>query len=106
MLMGIILLLASIDVFFRDLEHLIEVVLTLMFYTTPILYPLDLVPERWHPILLINPLTSLIEAWRDLFMNNTLTGVDLWPALVFSLGALVLGGAVFRQLEPGFADAL
>ena len=106
LLMGTILLLASIDVFFRDLEHLIEVFLTLLFYVTPILYPLDLVPERWEPALLVNPLTSLIEAWRSLFIDNALPSAALWPALLFSLGALLVGGTVFRRLEPGFADAL
>ena len=106
LLMGVVLLVASIDVFFRDLEHLVEVFLTLLFYITPILYPLELVPERWEPILQINPLTSLIEAWRDLFMNNALPGLDLWPALLFTVVTVALGGAVFRRLEPGFADAL
>ena len=106
LLMGVILVVASVDVFFRDLEHLIEVFLNLLFYVTPILYPLDLVPDRWQPVLQINPLTSLIEAWRELFMNNTLPGVELWPALVFTLGAAALGSVVFQRLEPGFTDAL
>lgn len=106
LLMGVILLIASVDVFFRDLEHLIEVLLTLMFYITPILYPLDQVPDAWKPVLLINPMTSLIEAWRELFVHNSLPGLDLWPALVFTAGALVVGVTVFRRLEPEFADAL
>lgn len=106
MLMGVILLLASIDVFFRDLEHLVEVALNLAFYVTPILYPLDRVPERWKPILLINPLTSLMEAWRDLLIRNTLPGLDLWPMLVFTVVAILIGAQTFRRLEPGFADAL
>lgn len=106
LLMGVILLLASIDVFFRDLEHLTEVLLTLAFYATPILYPLDKVPDSWRPVMLVNPMTSLIDAWRDLFLHNALPGADLWPALLFTLGAVVLGGEVFRRLEPGFADAL
>jgi lipopolysaccharide transport system permease protein len=106
LLMGVILVVASVDVFFRDLEHLIEVFLNLLFYITPVLYPLDLVPARWEPVLLINPLTSLIEAWRALLMDNQLPGADLWPALVFTLGAGAIGLATFRRLEPGFADAL
>lgn len=106
LLMGVILIVASIDVFFRDLEHLIEVFLNLLFYVTPVLYPLDLVPDRWEPVLLINPLTSLIEAWRELFLNNSLPGAELWPALVFTLGAVAIGMETFRRLESGFADAL
>jgi ABC-type polysaccharide/polyol phosphate export permease len=104
--MGVILVISSVDVFFRDLEHLIEVLLNLLFYVTPILYPLDMVPDRWEPLVQINPLTSLIEAWRDLLMNDALPGADLWPALVFTLAAMVVGREVFRRLEPGFADAL
>ena len=106
LLMGVILIISSIDVFFRDLEHLIEVLLNLVFYITPVLYPLDKVPDAWQPLLLVNPLTSLIEAWRELFLHNNLPSADLWPALLFTLGALVVGGTVFRRLEPGFADAL
>jgi len=106
LMMGVILIAASIDVFFRDLEHLVEVFLNLLFYLTPILYPLDLVPDRWRPLLLVNPLTSLIEAWRHLFLDNSLPSADLWPALVCALAAVALGTLVFQRLEPGFADAL
>lgn len=106
LLMGVILLIASLDVYFRDLEHFVDVALTFLFYGTPILYPLERVPDEWEPVLLINPLTSLMEAWRDLLMNNTLPGADLWPALVFTLVAVVIGTQTFRQLEPDFADAL
>jgi len=106
LLMGLMLIAASIDVYFRDLEHLVEVFLTLLFYLTPIFYPLSRVPDRWQPVLKINPLTSLIEAWRDLLMNNHLPGLDLWPTLVFTAAALVIGAQTFRTLEPGFADAL
>lgn len=106
LLMGVVLFIASVNVFFRDLEHLMEVLLNLMFYATPILYPLDRVPGNWKPVLLINPLTSLIEAWRDLFSNNQLPGAGLWPALVFTLVAVLVGTQVFQRLEPEFADAL
>jgi lipopolysaccharide transport system permease protein len=106
LLMGIILIAASIDVFFRDLEHLVEVFLNLLFYLTPIFYPLSKVPDKWRWVLLINPLTSLIEAWRHLFMDNSLPSADLWPALVFTLAAVTIGMLVFQRLEPGFADAL
>jgi lipopolysaccharide transport system permease protein len=106
LLMGVMLIAASIDVYFRDLEHLVEVFLNLLFYVTPIFYPLSLVPDRWQPVLKINPLTSLIEAWRHLFMENKLPSLDLWPVLVFTAAALLIGAQTFRRLEPGFADAL
>jgi ABC-type polysaccharide/polyol phosphate export permease len=107
LLLGVVLFVSSLNVYFRDLEHLVEVFLSLMFYVTPIIYPLDKVPERYQNLLLLNPMASLIEAWRDLFMNNAIPGLEvLWPSLVSALAATVIGYGVFGRLERGFADAL
>jgi len=106
LLAGAVLVVASFNVFLRDLEHLVEVFLNLWFYLTPILYSLDRVPEKVQPVMLINPMTSLIEAWRDLFLENELPSLDIWPALVFTAVTLVAGIIVFRTLEERFEDAL
>jgi lipopolysaccharide transport system permease protein len=105
-LAGAVLLVASLDVFLRDLEHLVEVGLTLWFYVTPILYPLHLVKDRVGPVINLNPMASLIQAWRDLFLENKLPSLDIWPALVFAGAALVAGTLVFKTLEERFEDAL
>jgi ABC-type polysaccharide/polyol phosphate export permease len=106
LLMGIVLLLASFDVFFRDLEHLTEVFLNLWFYVTPILYPLSMVPARLKPLYFMNPMSPLIEAWRKLFIHNTLPGPELWASVAFVAAAAALGVGAFRRLEGSFADAL
>ena len=107
LIMGIVLFIASIDVFFRDLEHLTDVFVGLIwFYLTPVIYPLSIVPDRYEGWLLANPMTSLIEGWRDLFLRNQIPGLELWPALVFAAGIAALGTFSFRKLEGGFADAL
>jgi lipopolysaccharide transport system permease protein len=106
MLAGTVLLVASFNVFLRDLEHLVEVLLNLWFYLTPILYPLSRVPPKVKPLLLINPMSSLIEAWRDLFLYNQLPGADIWPALAFAALVLVAGSIVFKALEGQFEVAL
>jgi lipopolysaccharide transport system permease protein len=107
LLMGVVLFISSINVYFRDLEHLVEVFLNLLFYVTPIIYPLDIVPENYQNLLLVNPLSSLIEAWRDLFISNALPNIEtLWPCLLFTALAVIVGSSVFGRLERGFADAL
>jgi lipopolysaccharide transport system permease protein len=106
LLAGAVLVVASFNVFLRDLEHLVEVFLNLWFYLTPILYSLERVPEKVQPVMLINPMTSLIEAWRDLFLDNKLPAADIWPALVFTAVVVVAGIIVFRTLEERFEDAL
>jgi ABC-type polysaccharide/polyol phosphate export permease len=67
---------------------------------------LSMVPDNLKPLMYINPLASLIESWRRLFMENTLPGFDLWVSVGFAALALAIGGGAFRRLEGGFADAL
>jgi lipopolysaccharide transport system permease protein len=106
LMMGLALGLSAIDVHFRDLEHLIEVLLNLLFYITPILYPLDKVPGTYRDLLKANPLAPLMEAWRALIVQNELPGLDLWPAVLAT--AIILAGGVwlFGKLRPTFADYL
>jgi homopolymeric O-antigen transport system permease protein len=103
---GLALLLSAVDVFFRDLEHLIEVLLNLLFYVTPILYPLTAVPQPYHDLLKLNPLGPLTEAWRGLLVRNDLPGLELWPSVVLTAIVLAAGAWVFAKLRPTFADHL
>ena len=106
LLLGTVLIVSSIDVFFRDLEHLLEVFLNLMFYGTPIIYELG-AAGHYRNVFLINPLTSLIEGWRNLFIYNHIpTPVDLWPCIAFTVVVLIAGSFIFGRLEGSFADAL
>jgi ABC-type polysaccharide/polyol phosphate export permease len=107
LIMGVVLLIASIDVYFRDLEHLTDVFVGLIwFYLTPVIYPLSIVPAKYHDLVLLNPMASLIEGWRQLFLHNQLPGADMWPALVFAGAIAALGSLSFNKLQGGFADAL
>jgi homopolymeric O-antigen transport system permease protein len=107
LIMGIVLFLASFDVYFRDLEHLTDVFVGLIwFYLTPVIYPLSIVPAKYHNLVLLNPMASLMEGWRELFLHNQLPGVDLWPALVFAAAIAGIGSLSFQRLQGGFADAL
>ncbi len=106
LLVGLATLLSSLNVFFRDLEPLVEVSMTIGFYASPIIYSMDLVPDRFRPILMLNPIAPLLEAWRQLFIEGELPGADLWPAVALTVIALVLGMGIFRSLERHFADAL
>lgn len=106
LLMGLAPLLASLNVFFRDVVPLVEVIVRLLFYGTPVIYPLSRVPDEFQPVVMLNPMTSLIEGWRDMVMTDTFPGADLWPALVITAGALAVGLTVFRLTERHFADAL
>jgi lipopolysaccharide transport system permease protein len=103
---GLALMLSAMDVFFRDLEHLVEVALNLLFYVTPIIYPLSEVPPPYDDLLRLNPLAPLVEAWRDLLVRNQLPDASLWPSLALTALVITTGTWVFGRLRPAFADHL
>jgi ABC-type polysaccharide/polyol phosphate export permease len=106
LLIGLGTLVSSLSVFFRDLRPLLGVVLLLGFYVSPIIYPIERVPDQFKTILLLNPVAPLLGGWRDLFLEGTVPGTELWPTAVLSAALLVVGLGVFRSLEKYFADAL
>ena len=103
--LGLGLLLASFNVFFRDISQILGMVLTGWFYVTPIVYPYTLVPERYRWVLAVNPLTPLVKLYRHALLGG---GGGL-PAgfgglLVTGVAALAVGLAAFRRLKPAFVD--
>lgn len=106
LIVGLGTLLASLSVFIRDLGPALDVLLLLMFYTSAVIFPLERVPESFQPIVKLSPITTLLEGWRSVLLFGSVPGMELWPALVGTAIALVLGLASFRVLERYFADAL
>lgn len=103
---GLAFFVASVTVFFRDLEHIVEVLLNLVFYATPIIYSADKVPDRYLWVIRINPLAPLADGWRRILLNNEWPGTDLWFSVGLTALVLVLGWFTFRRLEDAFADVI
>jgi lipopolysaccharide transport system permease protein len=104
---GLGLWLAPVGVAAKDVGHAITAFMQLYFFMTPILYPLSAVPERYQPILALNPLHPIIEHFRRTLLLGL--GPD-WQALsiatAFALVFMLLGYAWFMQLKKVFADVL
>ncbi len=103
---GIGLTLSVLNVFFRDISPLVEVSLTMLFYGSAVIFPLQRVPSSIRPILLINPLTSLMEAWRSVLLNGQLPHPDILSAVGLAIAVVVAGTVIFRKVEKYVADAL
>lgn len=99
-------MLACVNVFFRDTQPGLDSFMTLLFYASPIIYPLDRVPDSVRPLMNLNPMVPLIEGWRTVFVDGQLPGLELWPALVFAAAAAVAGMWTLRLTEKSIADAL
>jgi lipopolysaccharide transport system permease protein len=103
---GLSLFLSTLNLFFRDLERFVNLGIMLMFYCTPILYSTDLIPERFRWIVDYNPMSILIEAWRNLFMNGGIDFITLSKIYLSSSVMLILGAWVFNKLKFRFAEIL
>jgi lipopolysaccharide transport system permease protein len=104
---GLAWLLAAVSVFLRDVPNLVGVVLLMLFYLTPVFYVRDSVPERFRWVLDLNPLTTIIEAYRSLLLDAPGPGGARVAALVAVSGVLAAAGfALFRALQLRFADHL
>lgn len=104
---GLGLLLAAVNVFFRDVAQLLGMVTTGWFYLTPIVYPLSLVPEQYQPLIELNPLTPLVGIYRQALLGDALAWPSGVPALAaFATVVLVAGVWVFRRLKRTFVDEI
>ncbi|HVL54228.1 MAG TPA: ABC transporter permease [Vitreimonas sp.] len=99
--------LSALNAFFRDVQNVLRHTLRLWFYMSAILYPLDRVPEGLRPILLLNPFTHLVDAYRSVTWGTTAPDwLSLLVVLVLSLVLVVLALGLFKRLEPAFARIL
>src|SRR5581483_8162514 len=109
---GVSLLAASVNVLFRDVEHILTAALLPWFFLTPIIYDLgSLQAAKDHPKLLEvlrwgNPVTPPIYAFRDALWNGHIRVADVLYLVVASVVALALGALVFRSVDDQIAVAL
>jgi len=110
--LGISLGLSALNVFFRDVEHLVPIALMSWFFVTPVIYSADLVlgnptlPAWVTPVFFANPMTALLTWYRHAFLGDPLPPVALWPGLLGVLLVFAIGALLFTRLEPRFADEL
>ena len=107
LLIAISLIVSSISIYIRDLQHLIGVALQLLFYAAPIVHTPESIPEQFKWILKCNPMTYIISGYRNIFYNQTM--IELKPLLILigcSVVACVIGYIIFNKLQKGFAEQL
>lgn len=104
---GVALLLSALTVFYQDVKHLTEVGLMILFWMTPILYYISMVPERVRWLFQLNPMTSYITAYQDIIYWGRWPAWEAWLLGAFwAAAALGLGAWVFRRFNPRFAEEL
>ncbi|MCF8083215.1 MAG: ABC transporter permease [Deltaproteobacteria bacterium] len=104
--LGMVTLISSLSVFLRDIQQFIGTVLTLWFFSTPIIYPLSMVPDPFSLMMKFNPMYPFIELYRRILLQHTLS----WDLIgtAGGLAAVVFTGGVlfFSRAKYAFADVL
>ena len=105
--LGVTFFASSITVFFRDFEHILGIISMAWMYMTPIMYSVDIIPTDLRPLFMLNPMTSIIIAYRDiLYYGKVPDLVTLFNALVLGVIVLAIGIIVFTKLKKQFAEEL
>jgi len=109
--LGVSLIFSSLNVYFRDIEHIQGIILMAWFFLTPVIYPVSLVTERFGPVLqtlfYANPMTGLVSAYRAILLNLPFPAAGLLALSALSAWIILLAGLrLFDKLQVRFADVL
>ncbi len=105
--LGFTLIVAAGTVYFKDLEHIVTVILMAWIYLTPILFSMNAIPERIARVFECNPMTPIIEAYHDiLYWKCIPKGTGLIYSIVCAVIVLIIGELTFAKLNDNFAEEL
>lgn len=105
--LGAALIVSSATVYMRDLEYLLGIVTMAWQFLTPIMYSIDIVPERLMSLFMLNPMTPIIVAYRDILYFGKIPNLGtLTHAVAVGVGLLVVGFFTFGKLKKRFAEEL
>ncbi|CDB89139.1 putative uncharacterized protein [Clostridium sp. CAG:253] len=105
--LGLAMIVSACTVYVRDLEHILGVITMAWIYLTPIMYTMDIVPERLRFVFYMNPMTYIVNLYRAILYYKTVPGLlDLGISFIVALVAMVVGMLVFDRLQRGFVEEL
>ena len=109
LLTGIAWFVSSVNVFIKDMAHFVNIIVTMLFWATPIIWPYSMLTGNYKYVALLNPFFYIIEGYRFTFIEKTWffeyteMNILFWT---FTVLIFVVGSLTFRRLKPYFADEL
>ena len=107
MTLGLAYLIAALNVLFRDIGHLVSVLLQLMFFLTPIFYDASMIPDDYQSLYRLNPMVHIIESYRSVLLETR--AISLWPLAIIAFCSSVMlfaGHRIFMRLSYRFVEEL
>ena len=106
LIVGLVSLLGTLNLFFRDIGNLTMVALNLCLYATPVMYPLASMPEEVRWLLFVNPMTSVVELWHQGLLGPELQTGLLVFSLAYNCVILAAGVWLYRRWQGRFAEVV
>ena len=104
--LGVGMLISALTVKYRDLRHALPFLIQFWMFASPVIYPVQVVPERWRWLLALNPLTGVLEGFRASLAGTPFDWRHVAVTALVAPALLALGFYVFRRLEDTFADLI
>jgi lipopolysaccharide transport system permease protein len=105
--LGLGLIMSALTAKYRDLVHLSPLLIQLWMYATPVIIPLSKFPEKWHWVVALNPMTSVVESFRFMLLGTgTVSPLYLGFSVAFTVVSLVVGVLLFGKVEKTFVDTV
>lgn len=105
--LGFTMFSSAITVYFRDFEHILGIITMAWMYLTPIMYSVDMIPSEYKDIFLLNPMTSIIMAYRDILYYKRVPEIGrLLSIMIVGIVFLIMGSVIFSKLKKHFVEEL
>jgi len=103
---GLVAILSAFCVFLRDIQQLVALMLTAWFFLTPIIYPLSLLPEQVRPLMMLNPMHSFVQFYREAILLGDFSAIHFQVMVISAVLSYLLGGWLFMRIKHAFGDVL
>ena len=105
--LGFGMIISSLTTKYRDLTFLIQFGIQLLMYAAPVIYPISTIPDKYKWVIMLNPVTSIIETFRYIFLGE---GLFSWNGILYSTGFMIIlmffALVIFNRTEKNFMDTV
>ena len=107
LVLGMIFIFSALNVYFRDLEYILNIIIMVWFYLTPIVYSMDMIPIHARKWFYLNPMTNIIAFYRDILYYKRMPSFESFSwILLYGTIMIVVGYFVFEKLQKKFVEEL
>jgi ABC-2 type transport system permease protein len=104
---GVALIVSGLNVYFRDLEHILGIITMGWFYFTPIVYPTEMIPTQFTFLFCLNPMYAIINSYKDILYYQTAPELTpLFITIMIACLLIIFGLYLFNHLEKNFAEEI